>query len=124
MIKFYRGTNDSTLTHSITVWYGNFKVADHKSLETIVRIAQNIIGLSLPAIANREASIIIADPSHHLLALLASGWRLQRFCASLPDYVTASSPKHPPDPASSLSPDVTEPNKLTCTHKCTDPFSD
>ncbi|XP_073670671.1 uncharacterized protein [Paramisgurnus dabryanus] len=47
---FYRGTVENIMTYCITVWFGNCKAHERKSLQHIVRTAEKIIGASLPHI--------------------------------------------------------------------------
>lgn len=79
-IKQKRGTIESVLTSCISVGYGNCNNSDCKSLKTIVKLAEPIIGTSLPSIhdiltkhCSNRASRILKGPSQRLLTLLPSG---------------------------------------------------
>ncbi len=68
---------------SITVWYGNCRAADRKTLQRTVNTAAKIIGAPLPSIldifltrCSSKANSIVKDPthpSHSLFQLLPSG---------------------------------------------------
>ncbi|KAK1802553.1 hypothetical protein P4O66_004209 [Electrophorus voltai] len=83
LTTFYRGTVESILSSCIITWFGNCTAFGRKTLQTIVRIAEKIIGVSLPSIMNiyitrciRKATNIVKDPahpSHELYTLLPSG---------------------------------------------------
>uniref|UniRef100_A0A8C5EG57 Reverse transcriptase domain-containing protein n=1 Tax=Gouania willdenowi TaxID=441366 RepID=A0A8C5EG57_GOUWI len=87
MHTFYSGTIESIMSSCITVWYGACTVSCRKSLQRIVRIAEKIIGVSLPPLLDiynsrltRKATRIAGDPTHpsySLFSLLPSGRRLQ-----------------------------------------------
>uniref|UniRef100_A0AAR2JVL9 Reverse transcriptase domain-containing protein n=1 Tax=Pygocentrus nattereri TaxID=42514 RepID=A0AAR2JVL9_PYGNA len=71
LTNFYRCTIESILTNCVTVWYSSSTVAERKSLQRVVRTAQRITGMQLPAIKDihhqrcvRRAHSIIKDPSH------------------------------------------------------------
>ena len=46
----YSCTIESILTGCITAWYGNCSASDRKALQRLVRTAQYITGVKLPAI--------------------------------------------------------------------------
>ena len=48
--RFYSCTIESILTGCITAWYGNCSASDRKALQRVVRTAQYITGVKLPAI--------------------------------------------------------------------------
>jgi hypothetical protein len=48
--KFYSCTIESILTGCITAWYGKCTTLDRKAQQTVVRTAQYITGVELPAI--------------------------------------------------------------------------
>ncbi|XP_062930019.1 PKc_LIMK_like_unk domain-containing protein isoform X1 [Mobula hypostoma] len=85
LTTFYRGCIGSILSSCITAWFGNCTVSDRKTLEQIVRSAEGIIGVSLPAITDIyttrcicKANSIVKDPtppSYKLFSLLPSGER-------------------------------------------------
>ena len=85
LIQFYRGIIETVLCNSITAWYGTASKRDKKKLQRAVRIAERVIGVSLPSIetiyatwVRKRAERIVADPlhpGHHLLDLLPSGRR-------------------------------------------------
>ncbi|XP_059842917.1 uncharacterized protein LOC132403539 [Hypanus sabinus] len=85
LITFYRGCIESILSSCITAWFGNRTISDRKTLQRIVRSAEKIIGVSLPAITDiyttrciRKANSIVKDPTHpsyKLFSLLPSGKR-------------------------------------------------
>ncbi|KAI5087040.1 gastrula zinc finger protein XlCGF28.1-like, partial [Silurus meridionalis] len=72
------------LTSCVTVWYGSCSVAEHESLQRVVKTAQRITGISLPAMEDiqkkrclRRARSILKDsshPTHRLFTLLPSGF--------------------------------------------------
>ncbi len=95
----YKGIIESILTSCISVWSGDCKASDWRSVQRVVRTAENIIGSSLPSIQdlahNRclsRAQNIVKDPTHPhygLFTLLPSGKRFRsircrtvRFCNS------------------------------------------
>ena len=83
VVNFYRCTIESILTNS--VWFGSCSVADHETLQRVVKTAQRITGSPLPTIdavqrkrCLRKACSIEKDsshPNHSLFALLPSGRR-------------------------------------------------
>ncbi|KAI4894223.1 hypothetical protein NFI96_007332, partial [Prochilodus magdalenae] len=83
LTKFYRGTLESILSSCIIAWFGNCNASDRKTLQRIVRTAEEIIGVSLPSVTDihttrctRKAINIVKDPthpSHGLSSLLPSG---------------------------------------------------
>ncbi len=71
LITFYRGTIESVLTSCITVWYGNYSVADRKTLQRTVNTAAKIIGAPLPSIldillarCSSKSTSIVKAPTH------------------------------------------------------------
>ncbi|KAI4888729.1 hypothetical protein NFI96_004606 [Prochilodus magdalenae] len=85
LTTFYRGTIESILSSCITAWFGNCTASDRKSVQRVVRMAEKIIGVSLPTITDiyttrciRKTTSIVDDhthPSHTLFTLLPSGKR-------------------------------------------------
>ncbi|KAK3538855.1 hypothetical protein QTP86_018097, partial [Hemibagrus guttatus] len=84
LTMFYRGTIESVLSSCITAWFGNCTVSDRKTLQWIVRIAEKIIGISLPSITDMyttrcicKANSIVDDPTHpsHTLFTLLPSWK-------------------------------------------------
>ena len=83
--RFYSCTIESILTGCITTWYGNCSASDRKALQRVVRTAQYITWVKLPAIQDlytrrcqRKALKIVRDsshPSHRLFSLLPHGKR-------------------------------------------------
>ncbi len=55
LTTFYRGTIESVLTSCITVWYGNCRAADRKTLQRTVNTAAKIIGALLPIFSLHDA---------------------------------------------------------------------
>ena len=89
---FYRCVVESTLTFSITSWYGNCSAADKKALQRVVKNAQKITQSSLPSIEDiytsrcrSTAARIMEDPTHpahKLFDPLPSGRRLRSIKAN------------------------------------------
>ena len=85
MIHFYRSIIESTLSFSITVWYGGITQSERTKLNKIVRTASKIIGTKLPTLDSiyhnrtiKKATSIIRDkthPSNSFFELLPSGRR-------------------------------------------------
>lgn len=50
LVNFYRSIVESVLTGGIAVWYGGATAQDRRALQRVVRTAQRIIGVELPAI--------------------------------------------------------------------------
>ncbi len=83
----YKGIIESILTSCISVWSGDCKASDWRSVQRVVRTAEKIIGSSLPSIQdlahNRclsRAQNIVKDPTHPhygLFTLLPSGKRFR-----------------------------------------------
>uniref|UniRef100_A0AAZ3P3X5 Alkylated DNA repair protein AlkB homologue 8 N-terminal domain-containing protein n=1 Tax=Oncorhynchus tshawytscha TaxID=74940 RepID=A0AAZ3P3X5_ONCTS len=83
--RFYSCTIESILTGCITAWYGNCSASVRKLLQRVVRTAQYITGVKLPAIQDlytrrcqRKTHKIVKDfshPSHRLFSLLPHGKR-------------------------------------------------
>jgi gmma-aminobutyric acid receptor subunit gamma len=48
--RFYSCSIESILTGCIIAWYGNCSASDHKALQRVVRTAQYITRVKLPAI--------------------------------------------------------------------------
>lgn len=81
----YRGTIESILTCSLSVWYNSCTAADQKSLQRVLRTAEKIIRTSLPSLQELDlscyfnrASKIISDSTYSsqgLFTLLPSGKR-------------------------------------------------
>ncbi len=69
MCTFYRGTIESILTSCITVWYGACNASCRKTLQRIVRAAENIVGVTLPSLQD----IYSTHPTHSFFSLLPSG---------------------------------------------------
>ncbi len=84
----YKGIIESILTSCISVWSGDCRASEWRSVQRVVRTAEKIIGSSLPSIQdlahNRclsHAQNIVKDPTHPhygLFTLLPSG---KRFCS-------------------------------------------
>lgn len=82
---FYRGTIESLLTSCISIWAGNCKASDWKSLQRVTRTGEKIIGSLLPCIKDiadkrclSRAHQILSDPAHPnhgLFSTLPSGRR-------------------------------------------------
>ena len=89
---FYRCVVESTLTFSITTWYGNCTAANKKALQRVVKNAQKITQSSLPSIetiytsrCRSTAASIMEDPTHpahKLFDPLPSGRRLRSIKAT------------------------------------------
>ncbi|KAI5101181.1 gastrula zinc finger protein XlCGF28.1-like [Silurus meridionalis] len=87
LTTFYRGTIERILSSCITAWFENCTISDRKTLQRIVRTAEEIIGVSFPSIRDiytkhciRKANSIVDDHthlSHTLFTLLPSGKRFQ-----------------------------------------------
>ncbi len=85
--SFYTCTVESILTGCITAWFGNSTAGNHRALQRVMRTARHIVGGELPSLQDiytrrciGKARRIIKDsshPSHRLLSLLPSGWRLR-----------------------------------------------
>ncbi|KAI4877315.1 hypothetical protein NFI96_002515 [Prochilodus magdalenae] len=83
-----RGTIESILTSSLTVWYGSCTASDQTSLQRVVRTAERIIRTSLlsvqdlyPSQCRSRATKMVRDsthPVHGLFRLLPSG---KRYCS-------------------------------------------
>ena len=83
--RFYHAIIESVLTFSITVWFGRASYEEKAQLETLVRGASKIIGLTLPTIESvyqtrcvHKSKKIVRDathPANHLFELLKSGKR-------------------------------------------------
>ena len=76
----YRGLVESILTSGITVWFGNTTQSERKSLQRVVKSAERITGVSLPAMdaiyterCRRRAQSILKDPHHPAHSLFV--WR-------------------------------------------------
>ncbi|KAK1783985.1 hypothetical protein P4O66_022177, partial [Electrophorus voltai] len=52
LTTFYRGTRGSILSRCITTWFGNYTIFDCKTLQRIMRTAEKINEISLPAITD------------------------------------------------------------------------
>uniref|UniRef100_A0A2D4PSU3 Alkylated DNA repair protein AlkB homologue 8 N-terminal domain-containing protein n=1 Tax=Micrurus surinamensis TaxID=129470 RepID=A0A2D4PSU3_MICSU len=86
-LSYYYSTIESVLTYCILVWYGSSSIADKKALQRIIKTAQNIIGLQLPALNDSFASRclrklhnILGDsthPAHNLFGLLPFWQKIQ-----------------------------------------------
>ncbi|XP_059828053.1 uncharacterized protein LOC132395444 isoform X2 [Hypanus sabinus] len=85
LITFYRGCIESILSSCITAWFRNCTISDRKTLQEIVRSAEKIIGVSLPAVTDTyitrcicKANSNMKDPMHplyKLFSVLPSGKR-------------------------------------------------
>ena len=83
--RIYHAIIESVLTFSITVWFGRASYEEKAQLETLVRSASKIIGLTLPTIESvyhtrcvHKSKKIVRDathPANHLFELLKSGKR-------------------------------------------------
>ncbi|XP_041840428.1 VPS10 domain-containing receptor SorCS2-like [Melanotaenia boesemani] len=98
---FYRGTLESILSSSITVWYGSCTASCRKTLQRIVRTAEKIIGAPLPSLYDiyctrltRKALGIAGDPTHPVFGHISyrSDWELVKvdFRQSFPRQCTES----------------------------------
>jgi hypothetical protein len=82
LTNFYRCTIESILSHCITTCYGICTANNRRALQRVVRSAQRITGVKLPAVQDtyssryhRKAKKIIKDnnhPRHYLLTPLPS----------------------------------------------------
>lgn len=52
LTTFYRETIKSIMKSCLTVWYGNCTISDAKNLQHIIRMAENIIVVSIPTTEN------------------------------------------------------------------------
>ncbi|KAK3514968.1 hypothetical protein QTP86_004943 [Hemibagrus guttatus] len=87
LTMFYRGIIESVLSGCITAWFGNCTVLDRKTLQRIVKTAEEIIGVSLASITDmyttrciHKANSIVDNPthpSHTVFTLMPSGKRYQ-----------------------------------------------
>ena len=83
LTTFYRGTIESVLTSSISLWHE--KTSDRKALRRVVRTAERTIGVTLPPIEDlaqkrllAKATCTLRDSTHpcnKLFSLLPSGRR-------------------------------------------------
>ena len=83
--RFYHAIIESVLTFSITVWFGRASYEEKAQLETLVRCASKIIGLTLPTIESvyhtrcvHKSKKIVRDathPANNLFELLKSSKR-------------------------------------------------
>ena len=81
--SFYRCSIESVLTYGILPWYGSSSAADRKSLQRIIKTAQNIINQQLPTMDTifnsrclQKTHNIMKDsyhPANYLFELLPSG---------------------------------------------------
>ena len=69
--RFHRAVVENVLTFSITVWFGRTSYEEKAQLETLVRCASKIIGLTLPTIESvyhtrcvRKSKNIVPDATH------------------------------------------------------------
>ncbi|KAL3043553.1 hypothetical protein OYC64_003419 [Pagothenia borchgrevinki] len=82
LCNFYRCTIESILTGCITAWYGSCTALNRKTLQRLVKTAQNITRTELPSMEDlysqrlrKKALRIIKDPhppSNKLFCLFAS----------------------------------------------------
>ncbi|KAK7910081.1 hypothetical protein WMY93_014765 [Mugilogobius chulae] len=85
LLSFYRCSIESILTHDMLVWYSSCSALDKKTLDRVVKSAQDIIRTTLPSLPDlyrnrclRRAKGIIQDsshPAHSLFEVLPSGRR-------------------------------------------------
>ena len=85
LVSFYRCSVKSILTYCICVWYASCALAQRKSLQRVINMAQKIIGCPLLTLEElhsshcfKQAQNIIGDishPGHSLSVLLPSGRR-------------------------------------------------
>ena len=83
--RFHRAVIGNVLTFSIIVWFGRTSYEEKAQLETLVRCASKIIGLTVPTIESvyhtrcvRKSKNIVPDathPANHLFELPQSGKR-------------------------------------------------
>ncbi len=96
--RCYNAIIESVFTFSVTVWFGRASYEEKAQLETPVRCASNIIGLTLPTIESvyhtrwlRKSKNIMRDvthPANHIFELLQSGKRYHFLVCS--DFLSAS----------------------------------
>ncbi len=90
--NFLSGTIESVLTQCISVWYGNSSSQDCKALQRVVRLAERILGSSLPLSAGHlpsnatkaelsKSSRTQIHPGNRLFILLPSGKRFRSLMA-------------------------------------------
>ena len=87
LIQFYRGSIESILAFSITVWYGSLTAGDMARLDKIVFTASKIIGARLSPLdaiyqsrSDRKVRAILSfsdHPAHRLFECLPSGRRFR-----------------------------------------------
>ena len=85
LVNFYRCAVESIITYCITAWFTSCTKKDQRDLQRLIKMAQYIIGIQLPAIGDiyqarcqGRALNIIRDPTHpghHHFQLLPSGRR-------------------------------------------------
>ncbi|KAF7668528.1 hypothetical protein LDENG_00003050, partial [Lucifuga dentata] len=103
LTTFYRGSIESILSSCITVWFGNCKASDQKTLQQIVRSAEKIIQVPFPAITDifhkhtlHCTTSIVAEhshPCHGLFTLCHLAEDTEAYEPPPPDYRTVSSPR-------------------------------
>ncbi len=91
--RFYSAIIESVLCMSITVWFSSATKSDLRSLQRVVRTAEQITGTTLPALqelyssrVSKRAGKITLDPSHpahSLFELLLSGRRYRALCTRM-----------------------------------------
>ncbi|KAK3506788.1 hypothetical protein QTP70_027753 [Hemibagrus guttatus] len=82
LTMFYRGIIESVLSGCITAWFGNCTVLDCKTLQRIVKTAEEIIGVSLASITDmyttrciHKANSIVDNPTHPYLDDIFGVWQ-------------------------------------------------
>lgn len=85
LVAFYRSTVESMLARCISLWYCGCSAADKKALQRVIKMAEKIIGHTLPALEDistsrclRKAGKFLKDyshPGHGLFSRLPSGRR-------------------------------------------------
>ena len=85
LVNFYRSINESILTGSIMVWFGNMTESDRNALSRVIRTARRLTGVDLPDLreifycrVKSRFHKVITDPSHPAFTffeLLPSGKR-------------------------------------------------
>ena len=101
--SFYRCSIESVLTYGILSWYGSSSAADRKSLQRIIKTAQNIINQQLPTMDTifnsrclQKTHNIMKDsyhPANYLFELLPSGKRYRSIRTRTTRFINSFYPK-------------------------------
>ena len=101
--SFYRCSIESVLTYGILPWYGSSSAADRKSLQRIIKTAQNIINQQLPTMDTifnsrclQKTHNILKDsyhPANYLFELLPSGKRYRSIRTRTTRFINSFYPK-------------------------------